>query len=175
MLLELRAQPREDTGLSPVEAVFGTPIVLPNEFLRNEEISVDSIIKNFSKTLDVPAVSCLGTILAPSCLASCQLSSYLPPLSGSVIAASFHSFSHSIMAPMLFCTADPAPSPSESGPGTRSLPSAASRPARPRTPSLAAHVATVDCWVRTQAVLPQPSRSSFQTCWFLHLPLRCRH
>jgi hypothetical protein len=31
--------------------------VLPNEFLQNEEISVDSIIKNFSKTLDVPAVS----------------------------------------------------------------------------------------------------------------------
>ncbi len=49
MLLGLRAQPREDTGLSPAEAVFGAPIVLPNEFLQNEEISVDSIIKKFFK------------------------------------------------------------------------------------------------------------------------------
>ncbi len=57
MLLGLRAQPREDTGLSPAEAVFGAPIVLPNEFLQNEEMAVDAIIKNFSKTLHVPAVS----------------------------------------------------------------------------------------------------------------------
>jgi hypothetical protein len=57
VLLRLRAQPREDTGLSPAEAVFGAPIVLPNEFLQNEEMSVDAIIKNFSKTLHVPAVS----------------------------------------------------------------------------------------------------------------------
>jgi hypothetical protein len=41
VLLGLRAQPREDTGLSPAEAVFGAPIVLPNEFLKNEELSVD--------------------------------------------------------------------------------------------------------------------------------------
>ncbi len=33
VLLGLRAQPREDTGLSLAEAVFGAPIVLPNEFL----------------------------------------------------------------------------------------------------------------------------------------------
>jgi hypothetical protein len=57
VLLGLRAQPREDTGLSPAEAVFGAPIVLPNEFLQNEERPVDAIIKNFSKTLHVPAVS----------------------------------------------------------------------------------------------------------------------
>ncbi len=50
VLLGLRAQPREDTGLSPAEAVFGAPIVLPNEFLKNKEMSVDAIIKFFSKT-----------------------------------------------------------------------------------------------------------------------------
>ncbi len=48
-------------------------------------------------------------------------------------------------------------------------PSAASRLARLRTPRLA------DRQVHTQAVLPQPSGSCFQTRWFLHLPLRCRH
>jgi hypothetical protein len=55
VLLGLRAQPREDTGLSLAEAVFGTPIVLPNEFLHGEEISVDNISKVFLKTLDAPA------------------------------------------------------------------------------------------------------------------------
>ncbi len=43
VLFGLRAQPREDTGLSPAEAVFGAQIVLPNEFLQNDEISVDTI------------------------------------------------------------------------------------------------------------------------------------
>jgi hypothetical protein len=57
VLLGLRTQPREDTGLSPAEAVFGAPIVLPNEFLQNEEMPVDAIINNFSKTLHAPAVS----------------------------------------------------------------------------------------------------------------------
>jgi hypothetical protein len=40
VLLGIRAQPREDTGLYLAEAVFGPPIVLPNEFLKNEEIPV---------------------------------------------------------------------------------------------------------------------------------------
>jgi hypothetical protein len=57
VLLGLLVQPREDTGLSPAEADFGTPIVLPNEFLQNEEMSVDAIVKNFLKTMHVPAVS----------------------------------------------------------------------------------------------------------------------
>jgi transposase InsO family protein len=39
VLLGLRAQPREDAGLSLAEAVFGAQIVLPNEFLQNDELS----------------------------------------------------------------------------------------------------------------------------------------
>ncbi len=57
VLLGLHGQPREDRGLSLAEAVFGAPIVLPGEFLQNEKISEDSIIKNLSNTLHVPAVS----------------------------------------------------------------------------------------------------------------------
>ncbi len=41
VLLGLRAQPREDTGLSPAKAVYGAPIVLPNEFSQTDELSVD--------------------------------------------------------------------------------------------------------------------------------------
>ncbi len=57
MLLGLRAQPREDTGLSLAEAVFSAQIVLPNKFLQNDEFSVDAIVKKFSKTLHVPPPS----------------------------------------------------------------------------------------------------------------------
>ncbi len=57
VLLGLRAQPREDTGLSPAEAVFGAQIVLPNEFLQNDELSVDTIVKKFSQALHVSAPS----------------------------------------------------------------------------------------------------------------------
>jgi hypothetical protein len=45
VILRLRAQPREDTGLSPAESVYGAPIVRPNEFLQCDELAVDSIIK----------------------------------------------------------------------------------------------------------------------------------
>jgi hypothetical protein len=45
VLLSLRAQLREDTGLSPAEAVFGAPIVLPPEFLQGDGIYVDTISK----------------------------------------------------------------------------------------------------------------------------------
>jgi hypothetical protein len=118
---------------------------------------------------------CPGTILAPSCRTSCQATSSPPPSCGSFGTASSHPFSRFTMAPTPSCAADPAPSPSESGPETRSSPSAASRLARPRTPCLAARVAAADHRVRTQAVLLQPRGSRFQTRWFLHLPLRRRH
>jgi hypothetical protein len=43
VLLGLHAQLREDTGLSLAEADFGVPIVLLNEFLKEDEIPVDTI------------------------------------------------------------------------------------------------------------------------------------
>jgi hypothetical protein len=46
VLLGLHAQLREDIGHSLAEAVFGTPIVLPNKFLQGDEFSVDEIVKN---------------------------------------------------------------------------------------------------------------------------------
>ncbi len=72
MLLGLRAQPKEDNGLSLAEVVYGAPIVLLNKFLHNQEISIDSIIKIFSKTLHAPAVS------LPRHNSSTQLPSELP-------------------------------------------------------------------------------------------------
>jgi hypothetical protein len=56
VLLGLGAQLREDTGLSPAEAVFGAQIVLPNEFLQNNELSVDTIVKIFSLHVSAPSL-----------------------------------------------------------------------------------------------------------------------
>ncbi len=139
-------------------------------------MSVDAIIKNFSKIFQKLFMFllflCPGTILAPSCRASCQPSSSPPPSSGSVRAVSSYPFSRSTMAPTSFCAVDSVPSPSKSGPGTRLSPSAALRLALPRMPHLAARAAAEDHRVRTQVVLPKPSGSRFQTRWFLHLPIR---
>jgi hypothetical protein len=134
MLFRLRTQPREDTGHSPAKAVFGASIVWLNEFLQNEEMSVDTTVysKIFQKLCMFLLFLCPGTILASSCQASCQPSSSLPPSSGSVGAVSYHPFSRSITAPMPSCAAAPALSPSKLGPGTRLLPLAVLRLARPR-------------------------------------------
>jgi hypothetical protein len=130
--------------------------------------------KNLPKPCMFLLLLCLGTILAPSCPVSFQLSCSPPPSSGSVRVAWFHPFSRSTMAPTRSCVAAPALSPSELGRGTRWLPSAAIRRARPRTPHLAARIAKADRRARAQAVLLQPSRSRSQTRWSLHL-LRRRH
>jgi hypothetical protein len=45
----LHAQLREDDGLSLAEAVFGTPIVLLNEFLQGDKFSDNSIVKKLKK------------------------------------------------------------------------------------------------------------------------------
>jgi hypothetical protein len=47
VLLGLCAQLWEGTGLSPAEAVFGAPIVLPHEFLQENGIYVGTISKKF--------------------------------------------------------------------------------------------------------------------------------
>jgi hypothetical protein len=57
VLLGLRSQPGEDSDISPTEAVYGAPLVLPNEFLQMKEFSVDQVVKKFSKIIDTPAFS----------------------------------------------------------------------------------------------------------------------
>jgi hypothetical protein len=102
VLLGLRAQLREDTGLSPPEAVFGAQIVLPNSFLQNDELSVDTIVNKFSKTSHVSAPSLPrhnSSTEQPSELPAELLSAFS---SESVRAAWFHPFSRSTTAPTRF-------------------------------------------------------------------------
>ena len=37
VLLGLRSQPREDSNISPAQAVYGTPLVLPNQYLSIDD------------------------------------------------------------------------------------------------------------------------------------------
>ncbi len=56
MLLGLRSQPREDSNISPAQAVYGTPLVLPNQYLSIDDnvtmneflVQIDNIVNNSS-------------------------------------------------------------------------------------------------------------------------------
>ncbi len=152
VLLGLRVQPREDTGLSPAEAVFSAQIVLPNEFLQNDELSVDTIVKKFSKTLHVAAPSLLRQN------SSTDLPSELPAelLSAPLVWVHRGSLVPPLQplynGPYELLRRGPPPSPSESGRGTRWSPSATLRLARLRTPRLAARVTAADSRACAQAV-----------------------
>jgi hypothetical protein len=80
--LGLCSQLRENTSLSPAEAVFGTPLVLSHEFLEVEEFSIDKISQRFSKILMPLFFLCLAsTTRAASCQKSFLGTSSAPPLS----------------------------------------------------------------------------------------------
>jgi hypothetical protein len=51
VLLGLRAAAREDDGSTPAHEVFGTPLILPGQFLDSPEIPPKIFLEQFSKTL----------------------------------------------------------------------------------------------------------------------------
>ncbi len=50
VLLGLRAA-REDDGSTPAQAVFGSPLILPGQFLDSPELASKTFLEQFSKTL----------------------------------------------------------------------------------------------------------------------------
>jgi hypothetical protein len=164
----LHAQPREDNGLSLDEEVFGAPIELPNEFLQIEEISVYSIIKIFSKTFNVPAVS------LPRHNSSTQLPSELP---AELLSAPLVWVCRGGVIPPLQPLYDSPCAVLHRGPCSFTI--------RVRSGDeviVVSHLkacmaadttpGSLQCHSRPlgscQAILPQPSRSHFQTRWYLH-------
>jgi hypothetical protein len=71
-------------------------------FCKMMSFQLTPLSTNLPKPCMFLLLPCLGTILAPSCLASCQPSCSPPPLSGSVEVAWFHPFSRSRTAPTRF-------------------------------------------------------------------------
>jgi hypothetical protein len=51
VLMGLRAAPREDDGSTPAQEVFGTPLILPGQFLDSPEIPPKIFLEQFSKTM----------------------------------------------------------------------------------------------------------------------------
>jgi hypothetical protein len=51
VLLGLRAAARKDDGTTPTQAVFGTPLILPGQFLDSPELPSKDFLEQFSKTL----------------------------------------------------------------------------------------------------------------------------
>ncbi len=51
VLLGLRAVAREDDGSTPAQEVFGTPLILPGQFLDSPEMPPKIFLEQFSKTL----------------------------------------------------------------------------------------------------------------------------
>jgi Integrase core domain len=51
VLLGLRAAPREEDNISPAQAVFGTPIVLPGQFLDSNIVNEVEFFQKFSKAV----------------------------------------------------------------------------------------------------------------------------
>jgi hypothetical protein len=129
VLFGLRVQPREDTVFPLLRQFSVHKLFCQIYFCKMMNFQLTPLSKIFPKPCMFLPLLCLGTILAPTCPASCQPSCSPPPLSGSIRAAWFHPFSHSTTAPTQSCATAPAPSQSESGHGTRWSPSATSRPA----------------------------------------------
>jgi hypothetical protein len=85
----LRSQPREDTGLSPAEAVFGPPLVFPNEVCRQKSFPLIKVIKNFPSYKMPRFFLCLAsTTRAASCQRRFLGASSARSLSGCTAAAS---------------------------------------------------------------------------------------
>ncbi len=51
VLLGLRAAAREVDGSTPAQAVFGSPLILPGQFLDSPELPFNIFLEQFSKTL----------------------------------------------------------------------------------------------------------------------------
>jgi hypothetical protein len=157
VLLRLRAQPREDNGLSPTEAVFGAPIMWPYKFFcKTKKFQLIPLSKIFPKLCMLLLLLCLVTAMW----------SLLSSLSTT--------------APTPFCAVAPTPSTSESGHGTRSSLLAASRPAWQWTPSLAAREAAADlpfrpCHETVPELFSYPARRFLHARdgWCLHSLQRC--
>ena len=51
VMLGLRAAPREEDAISPAQAVFGTPIILPGQLLNPSEMQLTEFLSKTAKTL----------------------------------------------------------------------------------------------------------------------------
>ena len=51
VMLGLRSSPKDDSGLSPAEAVYGSTLSLPGEFLEHSEFPPEILLPNVEKAV----------------------------------------------------------------------------------------------------------------------------
>ena len=51
VMLGLRSWPKDDSGLSPAEAVYGSTLSLPGEFLEHSEFLPESFVRNIERAV----------------------------------------------------------------------------------------------------------------------------
>ena len=51
VMLSLRSSSKDDSGLSPAEAVYGSTLSLPGKFLKHSEFPLESFLRNIEKTV----------------------------------------------------------------------------------------------------------------------------
>ena len=51
VMLGVRSSPKDESGLSPAEAVYGSTLSLPSEFLEHSEFPPESLLRNIEKTV----------------------------------------------------------------------------------------------------------------------------
>ena len=51
VMLGLRSSPKDDSGLSPAEAVYGSTLSLPGKFLKHSELPPESFLRNSEKAV----------------------------------------------------------------------------------------------------------------------------
>ena len=51
VMLGLRSSPKDDSGFSPAEAVYGTNLSLPGEFLEHSELPPDIFLRKVERAV----------------------------------------------------------------------------------------------------------------------------
>jgi hypothetical protein len=74
VLLGFRFQPREDSNISPAQAVYGTPLVLPNQFL-----SIDNNVTMNEFLVQINNILNNSSLPRPNVAADRELPEDLPP------------------------------------------------------------------------------------------------
>jgi hypothetical protein len=110
VLLGLRSQPREDSNISPAQAVYGTPLVLPNQYLSiDDTVTMNEFLVQINNNYSLPRHNFAAT---GSCQRTCRRTCGPRSASGSAAVATCRRSRRSTTAPTQSSSAACAPSSS---------------------------------------------------------------
>ena len=66
VMLGLRSSPKDDSGFSPAEAVYGSNLSLPGEFLKHTDIPPETFLRKVDRAIQGFSLFLLDITLSPS-------------------------------------------------------------------------------------------------------------